>query len=161
VSEKNKIYVVGIDPDCDKSGLAIKDIATKTFDLHDLTFWELYEFLYNKKEIIKKVRVEASWLIKFNWHAKRKGTAALNANIGSRTGANHQTGKLIVEMCKYLNIDVEEVRPLRKVWKTKSGKISKKEFVALTGWKGTASQEVRDAYLFVHYRCKNGKTIYR
>ena len=143
-------YIIGIDPDTDGSGVAIKDTMNNSLDLKDLKFWELFDFLSEIKSDIKVVRVEASWLIKHNWHAKQKGSAALNANIGSKTGENHQIGKLIVQMCDYLGIKVDEVRPLRKVWKTSTGKISKKEFVALTNWKGNATQEVRDAYLLIH-----------
>lgn len=148
MSEKK--YIIGIDPDCVKSGVAIKNIVSKNFDLKDLEFWSLFEFLNSHKEVIKNVRVEASWLIKSNWHKQVSASAALNASIGSRTGANHQTGKHIVEMCKYLKIPVEEVLPLKKIWKGTDGKISKKEFEMLTGWKAAASQEVRDAYLLIH-----------
>lgn len=142
--------LIGIDPDCDKNGVAIRNTDTNELQLHDWDFFDLQDFFTLNKNQIKLVRIEASWLIKHNWHAKTKGSSALNANIGSRTGANHQVGKMIVQMCQRSLIVVEEVRPLKKVWKGTGGKISKKEFVELTGWKGNASQEIRDAYLLIH-----------
>ncbi|QRE03494.1 hypothetical protein [Flavobacterium psychrophilum] len=142
--------IIGIDPDCVASGVAVKNTPESTLLLYDLDFWGLFQYLKDYKELITLVRIEASWLIGGNWHTKTKGTAALNASIGSRTGANHQTGKLIVDMCKFLNIPFEEVKPLKKIWKGTGGKISKAEFVAITNWKGAASQEVRDAYLLIH-----------
>jgi hypothetical protein len=145
-----KKYIIGIDPDAEKSGLAIVNSEDNSFDLKDLDFWALFHYLDKIKSEIKIVRVEASWVIKHNWHTKAKGSAALNASIGSKTGANHQVGKMIVSMCQDLGIEVQEVRPLKKIWKGTGGKISKKEFVELTGWKGNASQEVRDAYLLIH-----------
>jgi Holliday junction resolvasome RuvABC endonuclease subunit len=141
--------LIGIDPDCEKNGVAIINTETKELSLFDWDFFDLQDYFTLNKNNIKLVRVEASWLISHNWHAKAKGSAALNANIGSRTGANHQVGKMIVQMCKRSVIMVDEVRPLKKGWKTASGKISKKEFVDLTGWSGTASQEVRDAALLI------------
>lgn len=145
-----KNLIIGIDPDCIASGVATKNTIDGGLSLADLSFWDLFQYFNSQKENIKIVRVEASWLIGGNWHTKAKGTAALNASIGSRTGANHQTGKFIVEMCKFLEIPFEEVKPLKKCWKGTGGKISKAEFVAITNWKGPASQEVRDAYLLIH-----------
>lgn len=142
--------LIGIDPDCEKSGVAIKHLFEKVLDLKSLNFFDLIDFLEKKKDEIKEVRVEASWLISFNYTSKFANNKAIATKISNKVGENHYVGKLIVEKCKLLGIPVKEVRPLRKVWKGTNGKISKVEFVALTNWKGPANQEERDAYLLIH-----------
>jgi hypothetical protein len=142
--------IIGIDPDCIASGVATKNTIDGGLSLADLAFWDLFQYFKDNKENIKLVRIEASWLIGGNWHTKKEGSAAYNSSIGSKTGANHQTGKFIVEMCQFLKIPFEEVKPLKKCWKGTKGKISKVEFKELVNWKGPASQEVRDAYLLIH-----------
>ena len=139
-------YIIGIDPDCKKSGVAIyKD---KKLELKTLSFFELYDFLIEYKYSVKKVIIEGGHLNKkSNFHVNNKGVGVA-ARIGSNTGANHETGKKIAEMCEYLKIDYKVIKPLRKVWK--KGKISHIEFNKLTGhnFKRT-NQEERDASLLV------------
>jgi len=142
--------LIGIDPDCDRSGVAIKYLNEKVFDLKLFSFFDLLDFLESKKDLIKEVRVEASWLISFNYTAQFGFNNAVKNKISNKVGENHNVGKLIVEFCKRKQIIFKEVRPLKKKWKGTNGKISKKEFVELTGWKGPASQEERDAYLLIH-----------
>lgn len=139
-----KKILVGIDPDVDKSGYAEK--IGDTITLKNLTFFELFDRL----KLIKLqgfdkilVVVEAGWLNKSNWHKKEKGSAALNAKIGSDTGANHEVGKKIVEMLEHLDIEHKLVKP------TKS-KVNAKLFKMMTGVKQRTNQEQRDALLLIH-----------
>lgn len=141
--------IIGIDPDIDKSGVAVK-AKDGRFELYNKTFFQLYTYLNVHKDNIKHVVVEASWLIKHNWHANKKGSAALNAKIGSSTGANHEVGRKIVEMCEFLNIECVLKKPLKKIWKSKDKKITHEEFVALVKQPFTrTNQEQRDAALLI------------
>jgi hypothetical protein len=139
-----KIFI-GIDPDTDKNGVAIWYKQLKKLELSNLRFFELFSLLSElKTKYDICVIVDAGWLNKSNFHAigTNKG---INAKIGERVGANHETGKKIVEMCEYLCIQ----NALHKPTKTKA---KAAEFAALTGFKGRTNQEVRDAGLLVFGR---------
>lgn len=141
------VMLIGIDPDVDKSGVAVK--AGRNYILQTLSFFQLYDFLNANKADIKTVRVEASWLIKHNWHKKNNGSSAINANIGNSTGRNHETGRKIIEMCKHLGIAYEEVRPLKKIWKGPDGKITHQELSKIINVPNRTNQEQRDAVLLI------------
>ncbi|GEM67577.1 hypothetical protein SMI01S_11830 [Sphingobacterium mizutaii NBRC 14946 = DSM 11724] len=144
-----KGVVIGIDPDVDKNGIAIYQRESKTLELYALSFFQLFDLLVSKKELIKEVIVEASWLIKkANFHNESKGVR-VSSNIGSRTGANHEVGRKIIEMCEYLKIPCQGIRPLKKRWKGREGKITHEEFFKLTGYSFSTNQEKRDAGLLV------------
>jgi hypothetical protein len=137
------IYI-GIDPDVDKSGFAI--LSNGELTLFNKTFFDIFGSLedlilkYGTKGIT--VYIECGFLNKSNWHAIAKGSAALNASIGNKTGANHQVSRHLIEMCKYLGLNYKEVRP------TKS-KLSAETFNALTKYKGRTNPEQRDSAMLV------------
>lgn len=149
VAPKKKIndVFIGIDPDVEKSGVAYKE--GELIELSNLSFFELYDyFLYVKQSQVITMQkvlvvVEGGWLNKSNWHKSEKGSAALNAKIGSRTGANHETGKKIVEMLDYLDIPYKVTKPTRK-------KVKAKEFKNLTNVMGRTNQEQRDAFMLIY-----------
>lgn len=142
--------VIGIDPDTDKSGVACINKKDKTFALHTFTFFELFDFLEQNKEFIKEVRIEASWLIKkYNWHENTKGVGVA-AKLGANTGANHETGRKIVEMCIYKEIPFLQVHPLKKCWKGLNGKITHNEIAKMVpNFPKKSNQEQRDALLLI------------
>lgn len=140
--------LIGIDPDVDKSGIAVKH-ATPGIYLNTLTFFQLFDFLNSHKDKIKNVRIEAAWLIKHNWNKKLDGSAAINANIGNAAGRNHEVGRKIAEMCEYLKIPFELVKPLKKLWKGPNGKITHKELAMMTTLPAKTNQEQRDACLLI------------
>ena len=63
-------FLIGIDPDVDKSGVAIIDGNNVTLD--NLTFFKLFDYLkfYKEKERKPTVYVECGFLNKSNWHKK-------------------------------------------------------------------------------------------
>ena len=137
--------LIGIDPDIDKSGVAYKN--GDELELMNLKFFDLLEFFEkvlrekgDKEKLL--VVVEAGWLNKGNWHVMKKGSAAINAKIGNNTGRNHETGRKIVEMLEFLEIQCRLVKP------TKS-KVNSKFFNKITGVK-KSNQEQRDAYMMIH-----------
>lgn len=141
--KNSKIYI-GIDPDVDKSGVAMWD--GKDLILMNLSFWELFDFLHGSKftpDIPVKVRLEAGWLNqKINWHNEKAGVRVA-AKIGARTGANHEVGRKIVEMCNYLKIPCELCVP-------KSSKVNKELFRKITGYTRATNPETRDAGMLVY-----------
>lgn len=152
------IYI-GIDPDVKKSGVAFLERYTRTLAIYEFGFFELFEFLCDKKRRLDmtglKVRVilEGGWLNESNWHlqaAARYVRQPLNraAAIGYNTGENHRTGKLIGEMCQFIGVECNIVKPLQKCWHGKEGKITHAELEYLTGMKlKRTNQDGRDAAL--------------
>jgi hypothetical protein len=134
--------LIGIDPDVEKSGFAA--IQGDQLKLSNLTFFELFEELnkYKNKEVKPVVFVECGFLNKSNWHKKFGGSAAVNAKIGERTGANFETAKKIVEMCVYLGLPYEKIQP------TKS-KVSSDYLKKVTGIDARTNQEQRDALMLI------------
>jgi len=145
-----KDLIIGIDPDVEKNGVACYKPTGKLLEVSNLTFFELFDFLNFSKENVKHVVIEGGWLIaKSNFHNERSGVRVA-ARIGNNTGSNHETGRKIVEMCEYLQIPHRIIKPLKKCWKGKDGKITHEEFVRLTGIIAKRSnQEQRDAALLV------------
>lgn len=152
-------FIVGIDPDREKSGVALLDTASLKFlSLQTLPFPELLEFLMYQRDYTDRVSkkslcvvVEAGWLnLKSNFHGYYGNRGE---KIAKDVGANHETGKKIIEMCRHWGIEVVEKRPLSlqfhgfNLWKGKDGKITHEEFVELTGWTKQTNQEKRDAAL--------------
>ncbi len=137
--------LIGIDPDVYKSGVAF--INEKTITLKNLTFFELFDFLSFYKEKINKpiVYIECGFLNKSNWHKKAGKSAAFNTKIGEYTGANFETAKKIVEMCEYLNIPYQPIKPT-------ASKVDSNLFKQITGLKIRTNQEQRDAYMLIHGR---------
>ncbi|WP_392469335.1 hypothetical protein ACF3OC_12765 [Sphingobacterium cellulitidis] len=139
--------IIGIDPNVDNNGIAIYQRENKTLELYALSFFQLFDLLVSMKELIKEVIVEASWLIKkANFHNESKGVR-VSSKIGSRTGANNEVERKIIEMCEYLKILCQGIRPLKKRWKGRDGKITHKEFFKLTEYISSTNQEKRDAGL--------------
>lgn len=132
--------LIGIDPDVNKSGVCMYNSKTN-FTLLTLSYFELFDLLKNTKGNIK-IYIEAGWLNKSNWHKVVNGSAAINANIGLRTGANHEAGRKIVEMCEYLKIEYFLIKP-------KKSKMNSDTFNKITGFKKRTNQEVRDAAMLV------------
>lgn len=144
-------YIIGIDPDCEKNGVAILCPAERLLNCECLTFAETIAALQGYKyraEVLKQkfiVVIEAGWFNRSNWHTH--GNAKLAAAIGRSTGMNHQTGILLAQMCDYYKIPYKLQKPLKKCWKGKAGKITHAELKAFTGIEGRTNQEERDAAL--------------
>ena len=138
-------FLIGIDPDVEKSGVAIIDGNNVTID--NLTFFQLFDYLkfYKEKERKPTVYVECGFLNKSNWHKKAGKSAAFNAKIGEYTGANFETAKKICEMCEYLNIPHVKVKPT-------ASKKDSEFFKKLTGITTRTNQEQRDAFMLIYGR---------
>lgn len=149
---KKHNYIIGIDPDVDKSGCATLNIQERKVEANCYTFPDLLDYLsFLKDDLDKKgqafiVLVEAGYLNKSNWHTKGKSIGT-HAAIGNSTGRNHEVAHIIVGMCRHWNIEVIEQRPLKKMWKGKDGKITHEELSKFVNLPKRTNQEVRDAVL--------------
>lgn len=137
----NISLIIGIDPDVTKSGVATISKPSKNLNLQNLSFFELYKYLETNCFLIGKVVIEAGWLNKSNWHLKGD-KAKYAAAIGNRTGQNHAVGQKIVEMCEFLNLDYELVKPQKS-------KTDAKKFKMLSGYEGRTNAEMRDAAMLI------------
>jgi len=113
-------FVIGIDPDVDKSGFAYwimgQKLRLEQYDLHD-TFFTLMNLRENCF-----VRLEAGWLIK-----KRNWNGGGFAGAGD-VGRNHEIGRQIEKFCKRFNITYTLVKPCGL------SQINHATFCKITGW---------------------------
>lgn len=147
-------FVIAIDPDITRSGVAFLDVANRKLELSSLTFPNLMDYLIfikgrmaTMKDIRLLVIVEAGWQNKGNWHLFRSDNKAQASAKGRQIGRNHECGMKIVEMARHYGFEVLEQPPLRKGWKGKDGKITQEEFAYFTGVTTRTSQDMRDAGL--------------
>ena len=152
-------YVIGIDPDVEKNGVAFLDCSTRRLEITSLAFPDLLDFLLTTKrqaEVLQKnirVIIEAGWLNKAHWHLLPKDTKQIAAAKGNAAGRNHEIGRKIAEVCEHWQLPNELIKPLAlkaggvNLWKGKDGKITHDELAAFTGITGRTNQEGRDAAL--------------
>jgi hypothetical protein len=56
--KENKDLIIGLDPDVEKSGLAIWSTEYKVLTLENLTFFQLFDFFKEHRERIAVVRID-------------------------------------------------------------------------------------------------------
>ena len=147
----------GIDPDTEKSGLAIlKDgeLAVST-----LPFPQLVETIIIKARQWEsegyevQVICEAGYINHAHWHILPKDTKAIAAAKGNAAGRNHEVARKIIEMLEHHHITTHAVKPLRKQWKGHDRKITHEELcnvcrtAKVTFSAKRSNQEERDAAL--------------
>ena len=149
--KKNYSRIIGIDPDVEKSGVALVDKSqavparwVRVFSFPDLVEW--LRSVPDDGETV--VVVEDSWTHGGQWHLPPRISSHAAAKIGENVGRCHQVGRHIVEMCNFLGVPCEQVRPLVKMWAGKDRKITHAEIVEITGIsEKRTNQEERDALL--------------
>ena len=134
------IYI-GIDPDVEKSGVAIWDSSRKRFlDITELNFFDTLNTLQKVKP--NKIIIEAGFLIPIkNWHkADNKGSSD---TIAYQVGRNQQVAYLLGEFCERMKMKFQFVPP--------KGKITKELFKTYTGidFKHKSDQDKIDAAMLV------------
>lgn len=142
-------YVIGIDPDSDRSGYGVVNVETgEVVDAGACDFPTLFDVMdvWRRGEKVS-VYIEGGWLNNGNWHLLGRMTVARAAAIGRSVGRNHQTGMLIEQMARRQGYDVRVVKPLRKCWRGKDGKITAKELQDVTSYAKRCNQDARDAVL--------------
>lgn len=157
LTNKKPAFVVGIDPDAEKSGWGVVNVKDRiVVRIDTISFPDLVVELKslrdrqlsadNRDDVL--VVIEGGWLNKGNWHIQHGMTVTKAAALGRRTGMNHQAGMMIAELCKAWGINYRVVPPLRKGWKGPNGKITHEEFNNFAPLpKNRTSQDARDATL--------------
>lgn len=141
---------IGIDPDIDKSGVAVITEKGEVV-LYTLPFFSLIDFLKLNQNQIKEVAIECGYLnAKSNFHYRGAKTG-ISAKIGALVGANHQISRLLVQYCQHNHINHREVKPLKKHWKGANGKITHNELTKIVKYDlpKRTNQEQRDALLLI------------
>ena len=164
-----RCYIVAIDPDIDKNGVAFIEKSRREVELDSLTFPETLERVKSiyrgYKEYTEiggmatfKVYVEAGWLNKGNWHidevrGRKMSPQAWAAAVGKKDGQCAAVSQKLIECFEYYGIPVTPIRPLRKCWKGKDRKITHEELAREMALYRVAfpykrtNQETRDAAL--------------
>lgn len=143
--------IIGIDPDKEKSGVAFLKPKTRQLEVTNLTFPMLLDYLQHAKKVRDEsgeslvVVIEAGWMNAKSCFHTAQGKSA--EKIAKDVGANHETGRKIIEMCKHYGIEVVQHIPLVKCWKGKDRKITHEELASFTGLTGRTNQDARDAAL--------------
>lgn len=143
--------IIAIDPDKEKSGVAFLKPKTRQLEVSNLTFPMLLDYLQHAKKVQGEtmesliVVVEAGWIVKKSNFHEAQGHRA--EKIAKDVGANHETGRKIIEMCEHYGIEVTPHAPLVKCWKGKDRKITHDELASFTGIMGRTNQDARDAGL--------------
>jgi len=140
---EKKVFLLGIDPDVDRCGVAIKEMGTaKILDVKALHFYDVLNLINHlSKDADLRVYIDAGWLIdKSNWHQARG--AGSREKIAKNVGACHQVGKLICSYLQRKRIEYHEVKPSK-------AKVSAEEFKRLNLWKGRINQDMRDAIMLI------------
>lgn len=146
-------YIIAIDPDVDKNGVATLHSATRLLETQSLEFAPLLDYIQNTARVCNQegktliVLVEAGWLNKGNWHGRSTDNARISSAKGNATGRNHEVGRKLVECIRHYGVEVIEQKPLKKTWKGADRKITHAELAAFTSIKGRTNQEERDAAL--------------
>jgi hypothetical protein len=151
-------YIYAVDPDLEKSGVAILDVKEKNVriarSVRTVQLLLDLQFIVNKGRVSSMVPVddrpllvvEAGWMVKdVNFHGTKGARRA--QRVAHDVGENHAAGKLIVEFARLIGLTVIEHYPLKKSWLGKDGKITARELESLTGYRERTNQDVRDAIL--------------
>ncbi|MCF0070256.1 hypothetical protein LZD49_07220 [Dyadobacter sp. CY261] len=145
-------HIIGIDPDLDRSGVAIWNADTKVWELAKAISNEnlIDEILAVSRPSCSVILMEAGWLNKkANF---RKTTGRVSQAISKKVGQNHASGQILMKMLQKEGFEVQEIKPLVKGILKKDGKWThsgKKFIVENTGITSKMNDEVRDALFIV------------
>ena len=144
-------YIVGIDPDVDKSGFAIIDVKQKSLEL--VANYSFPELILALRTVVGTAGEDVVVVIEdsdnsHNWHLPKGCSPSSAAAIGKKVGLCHATQRHIKEMAEIIGLKVEEQAPLKKTWCGSEGKISAEEIKQFVpGFPDRSNQEQRDATL--------------
>lgn len=151
--KKEAKFVIGIDPDVEKNGVAIVERATKKLEATSLSFAQLIDYLRwckereEEQDCVVLVFIEAGWMNQSNWHTRWGENIRQSAAKGRSQGRNEQVSRLLGEMCQHIGLPFHFVKPYTKCWKGADRKITHEELASFTGIMGRTNQEARDAAL--------------
>ena len=145
-------FFLGIDPDVTASGFALLDKQQRAFEFVDaLTFPDAIKFLdalaAQERAPQVCIVIEDSD-ISTNWHYNPRDTKAVCAAKGRSVGLCHATARHLYEYAQSVGLHIENVRPLRKCWAGRDGKLTQAEAeYFMRGLPKRCNQECRDSAL--------------
>ena len=154
--KKKYDYVIGIDPDIEKCGVATLTVEDGTVSLQSLspqdTIFRVLDFAHDYMGYELAVVVELDRKNLFNWHVNPNDTKGTAKRKGFDQGRCYQTAVMIADIIKGCAINVVEKAPLIKMWSGPDRKITHDEVSRLRGLtivsdRKTTNQEQRDAIL--------------
>ena len=154
-------FIIGIDPDVEKSGFAVLDLKLKCFTkVQAMSFVDLAESLVFAKHtpstlnssdftVTDCVVVLEDSDSTTNWHLDNTHVSPRSASaIGHGVGMCHATQRHIQEFADYFGYRVEKIKPLKKMWMGRDGKITQEEITQfIPDLPKKINQECRDACL--------------
>lgn len=143
-------YILGIDPDLEKSGIALLDRERGEFlKVSAVSFVEMSLVLRGDvpdKDDITIVLEDSD--LSTNWHVNPRDNVHVAAAKGRSIGMCHATARHIKELAEYYQLPVVQMKPLRKCWKGPNGKITHDECRQfMRNLPTRTNQEMRDAAL--------------
>lgn len=143
-------YILGIDPDLEKSGIALLDRQRGEFlKVSAVSFVEMSLILRGDvpdKDDMTIVLEDSD--LSTNWHVNPRDNVHVAAAKGRSIGMCHATARHIKELAEYYQLPVVQMKPLRKCWKGPNGKITHDECKQfMRNLPTRTNQEMRDAAL--------------
>lgn len=151
---KTNGFVIGIDPDVEKSGVAVLDCEKREFArVEAMSFPELVDYISVVPADIQAEGYEVTLVLEdsdlsTNWHCSYKDNKATAAAKGRSVGMCHATARHIKEVAEHYGLEVVLQKPLVKFWKGRDRKITHEEAAKfMRGLPKQTNQETRDAAL--------------
>ncbi len=161
-------YIIGIDPDVEKSGVAFLAVASRTIQLGSMSLPELLKevpaYVSRFAKVVPPlslerptsavVVVEIDRAHMHNWHLTKYDSRNTAASKGFDQGRCFHVAEAICEILRHEGIEVIEKAPLIKMWHGPDRKITHAELFGLAGLniiragkRNESNQEQRDAAL--------------
>jgi Holliday junction resolvasome RuvABC endonuclease subunit len=152
--------IVGIDPDSNKSGIAVMRSGVLC-ELLNLNVIQLYDWLKTNEKISIKnneivIAMENPKGSSSSAYKHKYGmNSAVKAKISEKVGMVKQAQTSIEQMADALKIPIVLYKN-SSMWKDAAGK---KSFEALTGWTARSNEDTRSAAYFAYLQSKTVKHI--
>ena len=146
-------FIIGIDPDVERSGIAVLDVRSGEFDsVTSRNFFEALECLRRYAQVKSPVVVVIEDSDKsVTWHYNSKDMPGIIAAKGRSVGMCHATTRHLKECAEAMGLTVVMQPPLRKLWSGPDGKITHEEAAYfMRGLPQRTNQEMRDSCLLCY-----------
>lgn len=149
-------YILGIDPDTDKSGFALLDVNCKAFEfVGALTFVQGIKFLDTLAARGGRIQVVIEDSDTSTAYRTLYGKPKVIFAMGRSVGKCHATFEHLLQYAESVGLDVYRQQPLQKIWGAhRDSKISHAElrYQDVQGIPSRTNPEMRDACLLALYR---------
>jgi len=143
--------VIGIDPDCVKSGLAVYEDGKLT-GLLNLTTAEYANILPELKSDNAVLAIEDANLIGGMYRHNPRDSKALAAKKAQHVGGIKRQCSVMIELAEAAGLTVKTYKPEQGNWagvsKTVNTKQGKERMLSATGWDKQSNPETRSAAYF-------------